>query len=496
MARLVTHLKATPKMKDKPATVTLPAIWKGKLKALVVLLFVFAGVLQYQSQLQRLPLETLSNLVSVIVIFILGYMILSDPRHVWSVPTTYFIVFCLFHFGATLSFGLGLSIPQDIEKGFKYWFYTPYTNLALFLSLVGFLACVAGVLFATVLNDAFLSTVAESEPSKKTRDVYLAQVLQTVGFLLLLISISAWLINVVNSGGYSLLVGSYSDYLDKAESSIVSYLLLGIAFGLPFLVIGPKSKLLTLGLLIFGIWALFAVPLGLRGEVLFPFCAAMALVAKKMILPSLKQTLILAVCLLTLISAVRQVRQYGLSNLANADIDTNPVGALYELGASLRPVSEVVKWQAHGEGFIYGDSYWAPFERLFERITLDPTRVSDQNDFRIMNVLIQKRVGPIGFSPVAEAYVNFDLLGVIIIMFLTGLLLSRLDSWAMTPMREAILAIIFVELLIQVRNDFVVIPFQTLLGLSIVYAALLLSKVLQKRTLPTLQVTKLEFHQS
>jgi oligosaccharide repeat unit polymerase len=441
------------------------------------MLIILAIILLYKQELEALPLSLLSNLTSVAAISILVYLVFSDRRHVWSVPATYAIVFSLFHFGATFSLGLGASIPDDLRT-IDYWFYNSFTKSAVLLSLIGLLAYAIGACGAAIIRTAPLGTLSNTK-----QDVYTIRSLQLIGFSLLLVSISIWVSSVISSGGYELLIGSYNDYLNKAKSALTVYINLGIAYGFSFLMIGAQSKLRTRGIIIFGLWVLLAIPIGLRGEVLFPFCTAMVLLGKRGVLPSLKQTVIVFGCLLIVISSARQIRQYGLSNLSDIKIDASPFGALYELGSSLRPVSEVIKWQVYGEDFIYGSSYWAPFDRFLSRAIMDSERLKAEDDQRIMNVLVQSRVGPIGFSPIAEAYRNFGISGVLIIMFLTGLLLGMLDSWAVTPNQLAVTGVIFVQLLIQVRNDFIAIPVQLILGLTVICVASLFSLEIRKNAL-------------
>jgi hypothetical protein len=144
--------------------------------------------------------------------------------------------------------------------------------------------------------------------------------------------------------------------------------------------------------------------------------------------------------------------------------------AFVEMGGSLHPVEKVVRWQTEGEAFELGASYWAPIERAAARILPGLRAAAAEDDMRIMNVLVTDRVGPIGFSPVAEAYRNFGPPGVILVLWIFGALLARLDGIA--DRRFAILAIatLYVPLLVNVRNSFVAVPLQCALGVLFVLA--------------------------
>ncbi|MCA1598914.1 MAG: O-antigen polysaccharide polymerase Wzy family protein, partial [Chloroflexi bacterium] len=162
-------------------------------------------------------------------------------------------------------------------------------------------------------------------------------------------------------------------------------------------------------------------------------------------------------------------------------VSASPLDALTELGSSLRPVSEVVYWRATGDQFIDGASYWAPFDRALAKIIpgrgwkLPPAEA----DPRVLGSLATMRGdGAIGFSVVAEAYRNFGPAGVCAIMALIGLLLGRLDLWPPTAGRQAMLGVLLVPLLVEVRNDFTAIPFQILEGCVVVYVVLAIARTI------------------
>jgi hypothetical protein len=87
-----------------------------------------------------------------------------------------------------------------------------------------------------------------------------------------------------------------------------------------------------------------------------------------------------------------------------------------------------------------------------------------------MNILVNDRVGPIGFSPVAEAYRNFGALGVVVVLGLLGVALAAIDT--IRDRRVAVLAfaVAYPALITNVRNSFVSVPAQCAAGLAIVVA--------------------------
>ena len=87
---------------------------------------------------------------------------------------------------------------------------------------------------------------------------------------------------------------------------------------------------------------------------------------------------------------------------------------------------------------------------------------------RIMNILVTERVGPIGFSPVAEAYRNFGPVGVVLVLGLLGAALAGIDAIANRELAVLAIATLYVPLLINVRNSFVSVPLQCGVGVLFV----------------------------
>jgi hypothetical protein len=176
----------------------------------------------------------------------------------------------------------------------------------------------------------------------------------------------------------------------------------------------------------------------------------------------------IGLALVLLIPIVRDVRETGVSAIAETALSAPRLDALVEMGESLHPVEQVVRWHAEGEGFEHGGSYWAPFERAAARILPGFEVVAADNDLRLMNVLVLERIGAIGFSPVAEAYRNFGPVGVVAILALFGMCFAGIDT--IKDRRVAVLAIatLYPPLLVNVRNSFVSVPAQCVAGVLLV----------------------------
>lgn len=163
---------------------------------------------------------------------------------------------------------------------------------------------------------------------------------------------------------------------------------------------------------------------------------------------------------------VKNARISGDYSAANS---INPLNAVAEMGSSLRAVQEVIKWRVDGEQLLNGGSYWAPFERQLAWFIPGLERKNALEDPRLLNVVVQERAGPIGFSPVAEAYLNFGEKGVLIVMFMFGALMAYFDNQPSKVRYDILVGVSLVPIFIMIRNSFTHVPVQVILGLIIAY---------------------------
>lgn len=431
---------------------------KGQVELLTYLLVYGALTIVVMASthwLRSLPIALLSQLTIALVAIVVAHVVWSFSRGFWSVPGAYFVVFALFHFGSVLAVSLGV-LGGDLEYYIAVWYYRPTTKYAIILALLGLVACVAGVFAGQLL------------PSPKQHRSQVADGLEedttaAVGLVGMIVAIAGWTWLLISKGSTLIFTSSYYDYLLIAEGNAflgLSYTLLGC--GLVFLVATRPSLTRVLGFALFGLFALIALPLGLRGEVLFPMVAALVVLSRERMILNQRTSIVLIIVGLALIGLLREVREVGLAYADQYSFKANPLAGVAELGSALRPVSEVVLWHDLGEDFLYGASYWAPFDRQLVYIVPGWRRLPAYLDERLLNVWIINRVGFIGFSPVAEAYKNFGMVGVVLVMFLTGVLLGSMENWPATTRSRIVLGGLLLSMLVEVRNDFGQVPAQLL----------------------------------
>ncbi len=433
---------------------SLLSVWLIILNGISLILLLF-----FYEQIMDLSLYYVSNMGSVYVIVSLAMLCFTVRKGVWSGSFVYLLVFSLFHFGMTFVYGINLPISDYDSYYMNQWFYSSFTKEAIYASTLSVNAYTTGCMILNL-----------KKYSRDTGITYKKSKFPLSGAIITIICLMSWFVLVISKGGVSILFGSYENFLFQTNSLPLPYIYYGIGIGIGFLLSGGKSKIQYLALFMLAVWSVFAMILGLRNELLVPVVTGLVVMAKYKIPFSFKTVLILGICLLSILSIVRDLRKTGLNDSGNITINANPLSSLVEMGGSLRPVSEVILWHETGDSFIYGASYWAPIDRTIQLILPDlrASRLDSQNDYRLMNVLIQKRTGPVGFSPVAESYYNFGIFGVCIIMLLTGLLVSFMDTWRVTYFNQACFAVIFVALIGEVRQDFTPVPFQIVFGLCLV----------------------------
>jgi hypothetical protein len=378
----------------------------------------------------------------------------------WSAAGAYAAVFWCFHFGLIGVLAGGLVAPMELSLWDQLWVLGPYGTDAAFLALIGMTAFAAGA----SLVRGWGTPVIAPKPGGRPHAVH---PYGPAGSVAVVVSAALWAALVTWTSGPAGFFGSYGDYLNAIEpyGAVVGVVWLTAGCGLVMSVTGAPGRLRTIALATFGGWAIVALPLGLRGEIMFPTVAALVAAARCGRALSPRRAGAFVALLLVLIPAMREIRQTGLQGLPDMVIDLRFFDAFVELGGSLHPVEKVVRWRAEGEALAMGASYWAPFERAAARLLPGVQAAAAEDDMRIMNVLVIDRIGAIGFSPVAEAYRNFGALGVVCVLGLLGAALAAIDRIADPRMAILAIATLYVPLLVNVRNSFISVPMQCALGL-------------------------------
>jgi hypothetical protein len=383
---------------------------------------------------------------------------------VWTATGAYATVFWCFHFGLIAVLGSGLVDQTDLSIWDQWWVLGPFGADAAVVALIGFAAFAAG---ASLVNASAGPTHLQRQPADTPEGTH---PYGAAGSVLVFAAVAVWAGLVISTSGLSGFFNSYGDYLHATDDfgSPMGLMWLALGGGIVMSVTGRPGWLRTSAIVTFGSAAMMALPIGLRGEIMFPTIAALVAAARCGWVLSPGKACAFVAALLVVIPAVREIRGTGLQGLPEVALELRMFDAFVEMGGSLHPVEKVVRWRAEGEAFEMGGSYWAPIERAAARLLPGARSIAAEDDMRIMNILVTDRVGPIGFSPVAEAYRNFGPVGVVFVLGLLGAALAAIDAIADRELAVLAIATLYVPLLINVRNSFVSVPLQCAVGVLFV----------------------------
>jgi hypothetical protein len=374
-------------------------------------------------------------------------LVRSSPRGVLSLPPLYLAFLGLFHLGLVVPMALGAR-PTEIPE----WTRSPQLGTALSLVAV---ACVAFTLGAAGRPHPLEE---DSPPPISQRQLFQVGVLAAiVGAAFLWIG--AWQLGVMSSG--------YGEYFERAVVEDVRL----FGFGLLFFPIGvlvasagatPRKMLALGGLVLVVLGPLFLT--GFRGPTLVLATALLAVWERKQRLVARGVAIAVVAAAIVLVPAIRATRDRdGPSSASHGPVD--PLAGLYEAGGSLYPLvvtAEAMRYR--GEPPWMGRSWEMAVERVLPNLGARPAtgdRSRTPSGWATLHAdpwAYENGYG-IGYSGVAEPYLNFGVTGVVGFFLLLGLALRRSDGWlASRPFRAAVAAAAFKSVLWTVRNDAMELP--------------------------------------
>jgi hypothetical protein len=399
------------------------------------------------------------------------------PTRESSASFLFILCFSLFNLGLTPFVALGIAVPTfGLGTYDTNWLFSTAFPRGLALATLGLLCLLVGTSLGRLLGHGQL-VKPDRQVRSETEDALMAH-LGTPGAVLMGFAVFAFFTIALTHGGPGVFTSGYANWLDSTQGAPLPYVYALIGFGTGILAISKKSQSRNLGFFFFVVYGLAALLIGLRGEVFFPVVSAMVMGAFRFRLLNGKRLLAVLIVGLLLISGIRTFRDVGFPDVTARSINTtgvsfNAVDGLAELGYSLRPSVVVIQWQEQGQPGLDGASFESPFVRLaHSALPLLGHNTPVKSDPDILNSVVLQRVGPIGFSQIAEGYDNWGTAGVIGFLLLIGLGLAWIDC---SPSRTSSLLIrnsVFVPLLLEVRNTFTPVPAQILLGLVTAFVVL------------------------
>lgn len=431
----------------------------------ILLLGWFLVDLWVLAQALGINLSLMHVTVQVLVVFIAGLFTLRSAfdRGFWAPATLFLLVVGIFHVGLApyILFGWDPAFPRADDY---VWFYGEAGRRAFVLVSIFMSAFVTSALSVAVLKSERWHTPSVVDDGRE-----LSGALARTGSLALILGIVFWFFVAYRAGGAGIFFGSYVSFLNATAGVGLhtSYMVIGVGLGLAVLDLRARSVRVALSL--FALYAFIAFFLGLRGEVLFPVAVAASVLAYRRRMPRGSLVALTCVVGLSLISAVKHMRQVGLSAGLGHIAAFNPLEALAEMGSTLRVVAHVVVWHDfQGDPFLSGATYTVSVARLTESLFAPTGGLPATADFRLMNVEVLNRSGAIGGSVVAEAFHNFGVYGVAGVATVLGLVFAGFSGASPSVRMLAVYICVGLPLFNHVRNSFVpVIPFLVFSGLAV-----------------------------
>lgn len=394
----------------------------------------------------------------------------------WSPAMLYLCVFALFHLGLALPWALGLyggTLPG--------WFLSNRLTPALALVELAVACYTAGLLFARrrqvgraglgagpmyVNRFAFWSGVV----------VYLAGLLM---FFLGIRSLGGWRFFEAGYGETYRLAAQFDPRLFGTSFTVVPIGLYLAAASFPRRCV-PVVIAITL------LWVAGIFFLGFRGFALIPGLVVLALLRHRGCrAPAWMNAALLALVLLA-IPLARAVRDQGLSQRSFDSVwdRVRLLDGVVEMGGSLRPLVHAIHY-LENEPRRWGKTYWKSAGAVWPNLASDweGARYMALDDLPPNHWLtvqaepdMYRHYGGLGFSAVAEPYMNFGAPGVLIYFWALGALLGRGAAMKSTrPFPLAAWAVVLGPLLWTTRNSFEIFFRPALWGLAMVMAIRLAS---------------------
>ncbi len=368
----------------------------------------------------------------------------SQPNGLMSLACIYVLVLGAFHLGLVVPSALGLALDEPPP-----WMQSPQLRTALGLFSTATVSVALGASLAARPQEVVALPTLPPQPQ-----------LFGVGCLVALLGagllwIGVWQLGLLSSG--------YDVYFERAVTEDVRFFGFGLMLfpiGLLVAAVGATSgQMAALGLA----FAVVLGPLflaGFRGPTLVQMMALFAVwvhkdgrTARRVAAASL----LAAVILVPVIKMSRNAEADG----SEAKVRVDPLAVLEEAGGSLYPLVVTAESVEPGvERLWMGRSYVMGLKRIIPNVSTrwsaPDQRVLTPSAWATLHAdqWTYEHGGGIGFSGIAEPYLNFGLAGVVSVFVLIGWVLRRWDHWlCREPFRAALGAASFGCVLWTVRND-------------------------------------------
>lgn len=385
------------------------------------------------------------------------YFIKNIEKGIFSLACCYLVLLGLFHLGLVIPFSIGIEL-----KKYPYWLTSPYINKSLFLCSIAFSFYTASVILSNIIiKPKYIRNMSNS---------YRIKYLDNPNYPLLvgglLLNLSGTILIVIGIIRLGLLNSGYNETYSIRMTEDPRLFGLGfmlVLMGAIITVAGSSRRQIS--------WLLFIVflptiPLflsGFRGQVVVYF-ASLLIIWYNYDSRKTKKVAVLAFTgIIILAPAIKIARNVSNMPLIDAVKEVQVLDLFIEAGGSMFPLVETVnEIDGFHSGYWWGQSYLMGIARVLPNLNSDWKPQDTSNQLLPPNHWITQRVDPwlyakgggLGFSGIAEPYLNFGIMGLILFFSALGYSLQQLESkYQSQPYSLAIIMCAYSALLWTTRND-------------------------------------------
>ena len=432
----------------------------------IVLLFVTAMLLFYDVS------NEFVSIFSVIVTVFIFATFKAAHGNVLSFGFVFIVYNILMHFG----FGIIHFLVSDMyaKELYSRWILSflrsDNYSLAIIISALAFESFTIAWLVGQTRRPP-------SEPNEIAENRYVEEreksACYTVGMVMLVGTLFYFI--------YLFLIGRISfpmTYMDYRSSVVegnplYAWLMVFYPTGLLFVVAVSKGEKRAWGIALFTITAIILLATGNKGEVFYAVLAALGVLGYQKKKLSTSLVLLIFAIMFIIIPVVTTTRSSGVTegfSLQFASI-TDP---FLEIGMQIRCLVFSLDHVDVGEySFMYGYSYLRPICRVLGYIII-PFRYLPEIPIDLTSS--KSFFSGFGFTQVAEGYLNFGIVGAMLVFAIIGFWLGRLEFKKMSPAKLCVVGSDLTILINASRNVFVFVPGQVAAVLIIYFAVKWVSK--------------------
>jgi len=420
-------------------------------------------------------------LVLAVVIWVLAllFVIVWTGAGLFSFSAAYLIFLGLFHLGAVVPVQLGIG-PQ-IGKG---WIYSEYMPEALALCTIAFACFGVGACAALVRQRR---TPAHQRPcdSEGQNSCQRSSYLFSGGLGLSIAGVAALLCAIRSLNVFQVSYGELFRLRLEQDPRLFGQ---GLHFSMLGLIVAATAADRRQLRYIMGLFLMATVPIflyGFRGPMLVNF-VTLLIVGYKKDRRLARLVAIASLFVIMLVSPLVRSLRVGESVSVYAFLDTVSILDIpMEAGASLRPLVATVSELDYQftPPYWYGRSYLIALRRVLPNLSLywkAPQALGTTTPAHwithIAEPALFARAGGMGYSGIAEPYLNFGVPGVVLYFLTLGYFLMRIDRLAPgNRYLQAAIAGALPALLWTTRNDFTNFVRPVVLSFLFVYGIKLLA---------------------